>query len=57
MAARDEEEIRLEENTEKRPPKDQRQDNDESSPTKVMETMRNLIVQLQVFQEDNEKLV
>jgi hypothetical protein len=29
MAAQDEEEIRLEENPEKRPPEDQRQNNDE----------------------------
>jgi hypothetical protein len=28
----------------------------ESSPTEVLETMRNLIVELQVFKADNEKL-
>jgi hypothetical protein len=27
-----------------------------SSPTEVLETMRNLIVELQVFKEDNDKL-
>jgi hypothetical protein len=56
MAAQNEAEIRLEENPEKRPPEEQRQNNDESSPTEVLETMRNLIVELQVFKADNEKL-
>jgi hypothetical protein len=56
MATQDEAEIRLEENPEKRPPEDQRQNNDGSSPTEVLETMRNIIVELQVFKEDNEKL-
>jgi hypothetical protein len=56
MAAQDEAEIRLEENLEQRPPKDQRKNSDESSPSEVLETMRNLIVELHVFKEDNEKL-
>jgi hypothetical protein len=56
MAAQDEAEIRLEENPEQRPPEDQRQNSDRSSPTEVLETMRNLIVELQVFKADNEKL-
>jgi hypothetical protein len=56
MAAQDEAEIRLEGNPEQRPPEDQRQNSDGSSPTEVLETMRNLIVELQVFKEDNEKL-
>jgi hypothetical protein len=56
MAAQNEAEIRLEENPEQRPPEEQRQNSDGSSPTEVLETMRNLIVELQVFKEDNEKL-
>ena len=56
MATQNEAEIRLKENPEKRPPEDPRQNSDESSPTKVLETMRNLIVELQVFKADNEKL-
>jgi hypothetical protein len=35
---------------------DPRQNNDGSSPTEVLETMRNLIVELQVFKDNNEKL-
>jgi hypothetical protein len=56
MAAQDEAEIRLEENPGQRPPEDQRQNSDGSSPTEVLETMRNLIVELQVFKAHNEKL-
>jgi hypothetical protein len=37
-------------------PGDPRLNSDGSSPTKVLETMRNLIVELQVFKADNEKL-
>ena len=56
MATQDEAEIKLDGNIEQRPPEDQRQNSDGSSPTEVMETMRNLIVELQVFKADNEKL-
>jgi hypothetical protein len=56
MAAQNEEEIRLEENPEQGPPKEPRQNSEGSSTTQVLETMRNLIVELQVFKADNEKL-
>jgi hypothetical protein len=56
MAAQDDAEIRMEENLQQRPPGDPRQNSDGSSPTEVLETMRNLIVELQVFKADNEKL-
>jgi len=56
MAAQDDIEIRLEGNPKKNPPEDPRQNSDDSSPTKVMEMMRNLIVELQVFKSDNEKM-
>jgi len=56
METQDEEEIRLEENPKKRPPEDQRKNSDEISPTKVLEMMRNIVVELQVFKADNEKL-
>ena len=56
MAAQHEAEIILQENPEQRPPQDQRQNSDINSTTKVLETMINLIVELQVFKEDNEKL-
>jgi hypothetical protein len=56
MTTQDEAEIRLEENPGQRPPEDQRHNSDESSPTEVLEMMRNLIVELQVFKVDNEKL-
>jgi hypothetical protein len=56
MEAQDEVEIRLKKNPEQRPPEDQRQNSDGISPTKVLKTMRNLIVELQVFKVDNEKL-
>jgi hypothetical protein len=56
MAAQDDAEIRVEGNPEQRLPENQRQNSDRSSPTEVLETMRNLIVELQVFKADNEKL-
>jgi hypothetical protein len=56
MAAQDDAEIRLEGNPKQRLPEDPRQNSDGSSPTEVLETMRNLIVELQVFKVDNEKL-
>jgi hypothetical protein len=46
MVAQDDAEIRVEGNLEQRPPRDPRQNNDGSSPTEVLETMRNLIVEL-----------
>ena len=48
--------IGVEENLQQGPPGDPRQNSDGISPTKVLETMRNLIVELQVFKVDNEKL-
>jgi hypothetical protein len=56
MATQNEEEIRLEENPEKGPTREPGQNNEGSFSTQVLETMRNLIVELQVFKEDNEKL-
>jgi hypothetical protein len=56
MAAQDDAEIRIDGNPEQRLPENQRQNSDRSSPTEVLETMRNLIVELQVFKADNEKL-
>jgi hypothetical protein len=56
MAAQDDAEIRLDGNPEQRHPEEPRQNSDRSSPTEVLETMRNLIVELQVFKADNEKL-
>jgi hypothetical protein len=56
MAAQEGAEIRMEENPQQGPPGDLRQNSDGSSPTEVLETMRNLIVELQVFKADNEKL-
>jgi hypothetical protein len=50
MATQNEAEMTLED------PKEPRQNSEGSSPTEVLETMRNLIVELQVFKEDNEKL-
>ena len=46
----------MEENPQQRPPGDTRQNSDRSSPIEVLETMRNLIVELQIFKADNEKL-
>jgi hypothetical protein len=56
MAAQDDAEIRIDGNPEQRCPKKPRLNSDERSPTEVLETMRNLIVQLEVFKDDNEKL-
>ena len=56
MATHEGAEIKMEGNPLKGPPGDLRQSNDGSSPTKVLETMRNFIVELQVFKADNEKL-
>jgi hypothetical protein len=56
MASQEGAEIKMEENLQQGPPGDPRWNNDGSSPTKVLETMRNLIVELQVFKVDNEKL-
>jgi hypothetical protein len=46
MAAQDDAEIRMGENPQQGPLGDTRQNSDGSSPTKVLETMRNLIVEL-----------
>jgi hypothetical protein len=56
MVSQDEGEIKLDGNLEKRHLEETRQNNDGSSPTKFLEMMRNLIVELQVFKVDNEKL-
>ena len=56
MEAQESAEIRMEGNLQQGPPGDPRQNSDGSSPTGVLETMRNLIVELQVFKADNEKL-
>jgi hypothetical protein len=54
VAAQDDGEIRLDGNTEQRLPENQRQNSDISSPTEFLETMRNIIIELQVFKADNE---
>ena len=46
----------MEGNPQQGPPGDPRQNSDASSPIEVLETMRNPIVELQVFKADNEKL-
>jgi hypothetical protein len=56
MAAQEGAEIRMEGNPYQGPPGDPRHNSDGSTPTEVLETMRNLIVELQVFKADNEKL-
>jgi hypothetical protein len=56
METQDDVEIRLDGNPEQGLPENQRQNSDGSSPAEVLETMRNLIVELQVFKADNEKL-
>ena len=56
MAAQEGAEIRVEENPQQGPLGDLRQKSDGISPTEVLEIMRNLIVELQVFKADNEKL-
>ena len=49
-------EIKMEGNSQQGPPGDPRQNSDGSSPREVLETMRNLIVELHIFKADNEKL-
>jgi hypothetical protein len=56
MVAQDNVEKKMEENPQQRPPGDIRQNSDGSSPIEVLETMRNLIVELKFFKVDNEKL-
>jgi hypothetical protein len=46
MAAQEGAEIRMEGNLQQGPPGDPRQNSDGSSPREVLETMRNLIVEL-----------
>ena len=56
MSSPNEDEIRPEENPNQGLPKELGNNNKGSSSTQVLETMKNLIVELQVFKEDNEKL-
>jgi hypothetical protein len=56
MVAREGTKIRMEGNLQQGPPGDPRQNSDGISPTEVLETMRNLIVELQFFKADDEKL-
>jgi hypothetical protein len=56
MAAQEGAEIRMEGNPQQEPPGDPRQNSDGSSPTEVLQTMKNLIVELQILKADNEKL-
>jgi hypothetical protein len=56
MEAQNEEEIRLQENRNQGPPKEPRQNSEGISSTQVLETIKNLIVELQVFKADHEKL-
>jgi hypothetical protein len=56
METQNEEEIRLEENPNQGPLKELGHNNEGISTTQILETMRNLIVELQVFKADNEKL-
>jgi hypothetical protein len=56
MEAQEGVEIKVEENLQQGPPGDLRQNSDGSSPIEVLEKMRNLIVELQVFKANNEKL-
>ena len=56
MASQEGAENRMEGNLQQGPPGDPRQKSDGSSPTEVLETMRKLIVELQVFKAANEKL-
>jgi hypothetical protein len=53
MAAQDDAKIRLEENPEQGPHEYLRHNSDGRSPTEVLEMMRNLIVDMQVFKADN----
>ena len=56
MVAQEGAEIKMEGNPQQGPPGDPRQNSDGISPTEVLETLRNLIVELQIFKADNEKL-
>jgi hypothetical protein len=56
MATQEGAEIKMEGNSQQGPPGDPRQNSDGSSPREVLETMRNLIIELHVFKADNEKL-
>ena len=56
MEAQNEEDIKLEENPDQGPPKEDGYNSEGSSATQVLETMRNLIVEMQAFKADNEKL-
>jgi hypothetical protein len=56
MAAQKGAEVKMEGNLQQGPSRDPRQKSDGRSPTEVLETMRNLIVELQAFKADNEKL-
>jgi len=56
MAAQNEEEIRLEENLDQGPLNEHVHNNEGSSATHVLETMRNLIVELQISKSNNEKM-
>jgi hypothetical protein len=56
MSTQNEEEIRLEVNPNKGLPKELGHNIEGISSTQVLETMKNLIVELQVFKEDNEKM-
>lgn len=46
VVVNDDGEIRIDGNPEQRPPENQRQNSEGSSPTEVLETMKNLIVEL-----------
>ena len=56
MATQEGAKIRMEGNLQQGPPRDPRHNSDRSSPTEVLETMRNLIVELQFLKADNKKL-
>ena len=56
MVAEEGAEIMIEGNLQQGPLGDPRQNIDGSSPIELLETMRSLIVELQVFKADNEKL-
>jgi len=56
MSAHNEEEDRLEGNTNHELPRDLEHDNEGILATQVLEAMRNLIVELEAFKEDNKKL-
>jgi hypothetical protein len=55
MEAQNEEAIRLQENLEQGTNREPRQNSEGSSTTQVLETRRNLTVELQVFKVDNGK--